>query len=568
MQHIKFTTEAIPKIYETLLTTNSFSASDGSVLRNEGSYGYIITTRDERWKIEGMGLVPLTTTDQYPQRAEFYGGFALASLLKVFYIWGGRKPLSLRTWIDNEAVTTNNSAPPKTIGLKNFLTDDYDLWEMTQQTLKNTKCKIHWTWIKGHQDRDTKYEDLPFEAQLNVQVNDLAEAAHKQLSIAPPYRTLDLPITVYINNQVASHSNMRRSIQNAAHSDDLIEYMSQKYKWTTQTKRTIDWDLFAYCYSKKQIHDMTNIIKYIHGWQFTKEKENQQNPNASSTCPIGCGEVETQLHFLTCKDPTWIKTLNLEKSKLKQKLSTLHTAPVIISILSFAFENNYSTHTLNTPTPISRNESIAYMAAVEQQSIGWKNFLQGRLSKKWAIAQHYYFKETYKSVPIPSGYYESWKKNFIPTLINFGLELWNLRNDQSHGKTPQEMAQIRRKKLNKEILRKYRQGSKSVSPPQRRLFQKPLKLRIYDSNHSKQNWLTAVEIAQQARKRQMDLLYKKYPRLSSFNGFTHKVIPSTKSKITQTPRDKTPPRKTKYIQKTIRELFLNAVPSVRFRQNR
>lgn len=206
------------------------------------------------------------------------------------------------------------------------------------------------------------------------------------------------------------------------------------------------------------------------------------------------------------------------------------------------------------------------MAADEQQSIGWKNLLQGRISKKWAIAQHFYLKETYKLVPIPPGYYESWKKNFIPTLINFGLELWNLRNDQSHGKTPQEMAQIRRKKLNNEIIKKYRQGSKSVSPPQRRLFQKPLKLRIYDSNHSKQNWITAVEIAQKARKRQMEILYKNYPRLSSFKGFTRKVIPLTKPTKIPPSRDKTPPRKTKYIQKTIRELFLNAVPSVRFRQ--
>lgn len=109
LQHINFTNEAIPKIYKTLLTTTSYSASDGSVLRNEGSYGFIITTRDEKWKIKGMGLVPLTTTDQYPQRAEFYGGFAMASLLKAFYLWGGQKPLNLRTWIDNEAVTKNNS---------------------------------------------------------------------------------------------------------------------------------------------------------------------------------------------------------------------------------------------------------------------------------------------------------------------------------------------------------------------------------------------------------------------------------------------------------------------------
>ena len=46
------------------------------------------------------------------------------------------------------------------------------------------------------------------------------------------------------------------------------------------------------------------------------------------------------------------------------------------------------------------------MAATEQHQIGWKNLLQGRLSKKWALSQHFYLKETYKSKPIPPGIYE------------------------------------------------------------------------------------------------------------------------------------------------------------------
>ena len=264
LQHLTFHNEAIPNLHQSLLQATSFSASDGSVLRKEGSYGYIITTRDEKWKIEGMGLVPPPTTDQYPQRAKFYGGFALASLLKAFYIWGGRKPLQLHTWIDNDAVISSNKTISRNIGLKNFLTDDYDLWEMTKLTLKDTNCKIHWNWIKGHQDRNIAYEDLPFEAQLNVQVNDLAEQAHKKLSVASDYRTLDLPVTIYINNLVASHSNLRKSIQNEAHSEDIMEYMSQKYGWTKKISKTIDWALFAYCYLKAKIHDMTNTIKYLH----------------------------------------------------------------------------------------------------------------------------------------------------------------------------------------------------------------------------------------------------------------------------------------------------------------
>lgn len=73
----------------------------------------------QKWKIKRIGLVPPTTTYQFPQRAEFYGGFAIASLLKSFYIWGGYKPLQLWTWINNEVVFSSNKLEHKQIGLKN-----------------------------------------------------------------------------------------------------------------------------------------------------------------------------------------------------------------------------------------------------------------------------------------------------------------------------------------------------------------------------------------------------------------------------------------------------------------
>lgn len=485
-----------------------------------------MTTRDERWKIKGIGVVPNTTTDQFPQRAEFYGGFAIASLLKAFYIWGNYRPLRLITWIDNDIVVTSNEQKTKQIGLKHFLVDDYDVWDMTRITLHETGCNISWKWVKGHQDNDTAYEDLPFEAQLNVQVNELAETAHKKLSIPPTYSTLDTPLTVYINKEVASHSNLRWSIQNVAHSDDLLQYMAQKYDWTNDILQSIDWDLFSYCYSKHQIHKMTNIIKYIHGWQFTKGKEHQQNPKSSPTWPVGCGEQETQLHYLTCTEPKWLLQVHEETAKLKRKLIQMNTAPVIISTLMYSMSHEYSTLQHQWPKAFSLHEKVAYMAANEQQRIGWKNMLQGRLSKKWSITQHYYLKDLYKSLPIPPGTYKKWKKSFLPTLIKFGINLWELRNGYVHGTNPQEAAHIRRKRLNKEIIKKYSMGSKSVSPAQRRLFQKPLALRLHDSNHSKNNWITSVSIAQQARKHQLETLYHSYPWLTCFDGFSIKPLSS------------------------------------------
>lgn len=351
-------------------------------------------------------------------------------------------------------------------------------------------------------------------------------------------------------------------MKNQVHSDDLLEYMAAKYNWTKPIMDSIDWDFFNFCYSKQPIHKMTNIIKYIHGWQYTKGKEQQFNSKSSSLCPAGCREHETQHHYLTCKEPTWIQKVKEETSKLKRRLTQIQTAPVIASIILHAIAQSYNIME-SWPEPFSKSESVAYMAAVEQQKIGWKHILQGRLSKKWIIAQNFHLQMTHGISQIPQSTLELWKKTFLPTLIQYGLDLWELRNKVVHGSTPRESAQIKRLQLNREITVKYMMGESSVSPAQKRLFQKPEILRLRDSNRSKRNWLITVNIAQQARQLQLKKLHRLFPRLNHFQGFTITAQPPRQHRIRLT---QPPPRKTKGIQKTLRELFLNAHPSVRYRQ--
>ena len=189
--------------------------------------------------------------------------------------------------------------------------------------------------------------------------------------------------------------------------------------------------------------------------------------------------------------------------------------------------------------------------------------LQGRLSKKWAISQHFFIQQSHSSADVPQGTYEIWKKSFIPTLIQYGLDLWDLWNKVVHGSNPWEMAEIKCLKLNKKITIKYNMGETSVSYAQRRLFQKTEILRLQDSNHSKQNWLTSVNIAQQARKLQLELIQALASRLTCFPGFTITIVPKSPRRHKQR-SSLSPSRQTKGIQKTLRELFLNSQPSVRY----
>lgn len=203
-------------------------------------------------------------------------------------------------------------------------------------------------------------------------------------------------------------------------------------------------------------------------------------------CPARCGKLELQHHYLVCTAPKWLAILEEAWKTLSQRLKRMQMSPTIVSIIIHALTHKYDTSSTIWPPCASASDSMAYTVARHQQVIGWTNLLQGRISKQWTCAQTQYLKELGS---YPKGTLEIWKTDFLPTLVQFGLDLWEQRNDIVHGKTDAENHQIQRKRILVMIRKKFREGEKSVGPAQKRLFHKPEVLRCQSSLRSLKNWL-------------------------------------------------------------------------------
>ena len=120
--------------------------------------------------------------------------------------------------------------------------------------------------MKGHEDDkdDVEVEDLPIEAQLNIESDRLAELGY-HLAASPQEHLPGTKISVYLDGQYISDSNMRRNINHKEHSQPLQDYIKQKYEWEDEIMTQIDWDLCQETLDKRPIHQSTNIIKYIYG---------------------------------------------------------------------------------------------------------------------------------------------------------------------------------------------------------------------------------------------------------------------------------------------------------------
>ena len=254
LQHLDYDPTDIPLLYDLLITQQLHSGSDGSVLNTNGTYGFLMCNHDFSVTLSGMGQVPQTHSPTTPQRAEFYGGYAITILINLLLQWGGSTTTDIDVWIDNENVVTTNQLHSQPIGIKHHSIPDFDIWEMTQTTIQQSKCNFSWQWVKGHQDETTPYDQLSFEAKINVQYNTLADQAHYHFkSNPPPYSSVGSSISIYLNRQLLSDTNMRTSLYEAVHGPDIIESMVEKYGWTQDIQSQIDWDYFNYCYEKNQL---------------------------------------------------------------------------------------------------------------------------------------------------------------------------------------------------------------------------------------------------------------------------------------------------------------------------
>ena len=57
---------------------------------------------------------------------------------------------------------------------------EFDLTEQIYQTIQEVDIQASFYHVKGHQDNKTDYNKLPFEAQLSIQADKLAEKFYGQ----------------------------------------------------------------------------------------------------------------------------------------------------------------------------------------------------------------------------------------------------------------------------------------------------------------------------------------------------------------------------------------------------
>ena len=171
-------------------------------------------------------------------------------------------------------------------------------------------------------------------------------------------------------------------------------------------------------------HKKPTLLKYIHGWLARNTCRHYEGQSKTTGCSL-CGEPETRAHLFGCaheqmsnlRDTHW-------KILLKElfKDTAMGFREVFISGLNTI---------LGMESPSRRTQldwpRVYQEAYTCQEQIGWGQVLYGRFAQQWDILAQY--------MPVRATEYRAgvWTQRAIRLSWQFGLEVWMIQNQLTHG---------------------------------------------------------------------------------------------------------------------------------------
>jgi hypothetical protein len=224
-------------------------ASDGSVLMDDATQAWILYGTHTDIQAYGHGPVPgggQPLTSLHAEVGGYVGGMlALDAILSTANNVSHAPNQKLEALIDNKALISRIQKWSHH-GLAGTLAPNHDQLQAAQQVAKKHNILVVPEHIKSHQDDSRDYNDLPWQAKLNCDYDQMAGVSHRfKICRDTLHKRYDLPTGHIASLEIDGHiitSHVVTAIKEASYRREFIEYITQRAGWQDkETHHTIDW---------------------------------------------------------------------------------------------------------------------------------------------------------------------------------------------------------------------------------------------------------------------------------------------------------------------------------------
>jgi hypothetical protein len=418
------------------------SVSDGSVIFHDMSFGWVIATPDGKRLVGSKG--PCNGRGN-SLRAEGAGLLSVTMFLAIMAQYLEIEQINMVCISDNAELIRRCTAhkqyddpfPNET------LRSEYDITEQIYRTQKAYNIQSNFQWVKGHQDNNKTKAELPLEAQLNIEADELAGEFQTSEGMFRPIVHLlpSCPAMLAIRG-ISVTSNYRKQLIRAYVEPEYIQYLQYRFEWSNDTIGIIAWKSLSLAIQRIQRNVL--ITKVCNDLLPTAATLYKQRYQEHDTCVL-CQREETREHLVRCPADSRLRWRRHMLQAIRKRLDHLETEFAITETICTALAEWLEYGTVD----VEKYPQRFHKAIKSQTVVGWRHFFGGKISRDWLLLQE--DSNTITTKEKRASY--SWGASIIEVTLLQVIELWELRNDEVHGKTIEQQEQTRKTKLTVEIKR-------------------------------------------------------------------------------------------------------------------
>jgi hypothetical protein len=223
------------------------------------------------------------------------------------------------------------------------------------------------------------------------------------------------------------------------------------------------------------------LVKYLHDVLPIGEQVHRYHPRYSDKCPsCDTQATEDRDHFWHCPAQSRLKWKQKCIRTMRDRLTELKTAPPLQEL----FLDQLRCILYNTNNSATAHPDVQHIANA-QDAIGWRQLLKGRFSKSWAAFQTAYMGT--RATAKDNG--SSWITAIIDTLFKEWWLLWEMRNQDRHGKDRAAQTQASTAQALRDLQLFYETHQHDTPPKHKWLFDTPITDRMHWRTNDIQQWL-------------------------------------------------------------------------------
>ena len=431
-------------------------------------------------------------------RGELLGMLAIHIFLhaveKYFHAHGGSNSI----YCDNKGAIYTFAKQHKRVsaGIKN--NDILRVLRRVQHSMASSHSHTH---VKAHQDDARNRNSLLLPAQLNCHCDDLAKAAVIEAVFDRTYGGIGLPqplplevARVYIagNKQTTDLSKALRFHVGKA---QARQFCIDERLMEGREFDEVDWEnLNDIIQCKPRMYQLW-FGKQGSGYCGTGKMLARRDPTAENKCP-NCGRPEDAIHLNRCGNNDRRRLLSDSTDSLVEWMEDNNAHPELIYwIPQYIKRQGYCAFTdLNPMQHGLRKMSQSMRAAGHAQDlIGWRHFMEGKISKTIRRLQEFYLLGCDTNMAI-----DAWMRGFISKILEISHSQWIFRNLTKHHHTNGTISLAAREEVLREVERQLDLGLTGL-PDKSKCLLEIDQMELYQrSTEGVQDWLNAVLAARAA----------------------------------------------------------------------